>query len=301
LHGGSTALRLGFNPWHSEYKALRREFLPQVQQALEGKYTVDREIGRGGAARVFSAKDTDGNRVALKVLHPQLAVSVTAERFLREIAFLEKIDHPNIAGLIDYGESEYLLYYVMEFVDGPTARERMTRQGAMEVAEVIRMGDDLLSALRYAHERGIVHRDVKPENIVLAERGAVLLDFGIARAVAESGTDRLTRSGFAVGTSSYMSPEQIEGADDLDHRSDIYSLGCLLFECLAGQPPFTASHEDVVLRMHLDPNQKPDLSQSRDDLPPGLADVVGRALEHERGARWSSAEEMNEALAKVIR
>jgi len=268
---------------------------------LEGKYTVDREIGRGGAARVFSAKDTDGNRVALKVLHPQLAVSVTAERFLREIAFLEKIDHPNIAGLIDYGESEYLLYYVMEFVDGPTARERMTRQGAMEVAEVIRMGDDLLSALRYAHERGIVHRDVKPENIVLAERGAVLLDFGIARAVAESGTDRLTRSGFAVGTSSYMSPEQIEGADDLDHRSDIYSLGCLLFECLAGQPPFTASHEDVVLRMHLDPNQKPDLSQSRDDLPPGLADVVGRALEHERGARWSSAEEMNEALAKVIR
>ena len=266
---------------------------------MEGKYTVDREIGRGGAARVFSAKDPSGSPVALKVLHPQLAVSVTAERFLREIAFLEKIDHPHIAGLIDYGESEYLLYYVMEFVDGPTAREHMTRKGAMDVPDVMQMGDNLLNALRYAHERGIVHRDVKPENIVLAERGAVLLDFGIARAVAQSGTDRLTRSGFAVGTSSYMSPEQIEGADDLDQRSDIYSLGCLLFECLAGQPPFSASHEDVVLRMHLDPKDKPDLSQSRDDLPSGLAELVGRALEHERNDRWPSAEEMNAALAKV--
>jgi len=282
-----------------EYQTLRREFLPQVQEALKGKYTVDREIGRGGAARVFGAKDTEGKRVALKVLHPQLAVSVTAERFLREIAFLEKIDHPNIAGLIDYGESEFLVYYVMEFNDGPTAREHMTRQGAMDVEDVIQLGDDLLSALQYAHEKGIVHRDVKPENIVLTDSGAVLLDFGIARAVAQSGNDRLTRSGFAVGTSSYMSPEQIEGADDLDHRSDIYSLGCVLFECLAGQPPFSSSHEDLVLRMHLDPGDRPDLTASRDDLSPGLVELVGKALEHEREARWQSAEEMLAALAKT--
>jgi serine/threonine-protein kinase len=258
---------------------------------------VDREIGRGGAARVFSAKDADGNPVALKVLHPQLAVSVTAERFLREIAFLERIDHGNIAALIDYGESEFLIYYVMEYVGGPTARERMTRQGAMEVVEVLGLGGDLLSALQYAHERGIVHRDVKPENIVLSDRGAVLLDFGIARAVASSGTDRLTRSGFAVGTSTYMSPEQIEGAEDLDHRSDIYSLGCVLFECLAGHPPFSSSHEDLVLRMHLDPGDRPDLAASREDLSPALVDAVTRALEQERDARWQSAQAMAEALS----
>jgi serine/threonine-protein kinase len=268
--------------------------------ALEGKYTVDREIGRGGAARVFSAKDANGDLVALKVLHPQLAVSVTAERFLREIAFLEKIDHPNIAGLIDAGESEFLVYYVMEFIEGPTAREHMTRLGAMEVVDSVKMGNDLLSALRYAHERGIVHRDVKPENIVLSDRGAVLLDFGIARAVAQSGTDRLTRSGFAVGTSSYMSPEQIEGADDLDHRSDIYSVGCVLFESIAGSPPFAASHEDLVLRMHLDPADRPNLAKAMDDVPNNVVEAVNRALEHEREDRWQSAEEMKEALGGAL-
>ena len=239
----------------------------------------------------------DGQPVALKVLHPQLAVSVTAERFLREIAFLERLDHPSIAKLVDYGESEFLVYYIMEYVAGPTAREHMTRQGEMSIDDSVQLALDVLSALQYAHENGIVHRDVKPENIVLSDRGAVLLDFGIARAVAQSGADRLTRSGFAVGTSTYMSPEQIEGADDLDHRSDIYSLGCVLFECLAGQPPFSASHEDLVLRMHLDPGEVPNLSNERDDLPAGLSDVVGRALRHERDDRWQSAEAMAAALS----
>ncbi len=293
---GAVAFEIIAHP-RTESQLARREFLPQVKHALEGRYTVEREIGRGGAARVFSAKDQQGGAVALKVLHPQLAVSVTAERFLREIAFLERLEHPHIAKLVDYGESEFLLYYIMEFVDGPTAREHITRQGAMSVEEGLKLGQDVLSALRFAHEHGIVHRDVKPENIVLSDRGAVLLDFGIARAVAQSGNDRLTRSGFAVGTTAYMSPEQIEGLDDLDHRSDIYSLGCVLFECFAGQPPFSAGHEDVVLRMHLKPGQMPNLADLKDDLPPGVSDVVMRALEQRREDRWQSAEEMANALS----
>lgn len=275
-----------------------RDFLPQVKQALKGKYEVEREFARGGAARVFMARNADGEPVALKVLHPQLAVSVTAERFLREIGFLSKMQHPRIGKLIDYGESEYLVYYVMEFIAGPTLREQLTRNGRAEAQDAVRMARDLLSALQYAHDLGIVHRDVKPENIVLAEHGAVLLDFGIARAVAESGSDRLTRSGFAVGTSAYMSPEQVEGSHDLDHRSDIYSLGCVLFEALTGYPPYSSGHEEVVLRMHLD-DEVPDVRAVREEVPQVLASLIFRAMERERDQRWQSASAMSKALEAV--
>jgi serine/threonine-protein kinase len=268
-----------------------------VQQALQGKYTVEREIARGGAARVFFARDVQGEPVALKVLHPQLAVSVTADRFLREIAFLQRIDHPRIGRLLDYGESEYLVYYVMQFFEGPTLREHLRRVTTATVEETLRLGDELLDAIRYAHDLGIVHRDVKPDNIVLTAGGAVLLDFGIARAVAQSGTDRLTRSGFAVGTSSYMSPEQVQGAEDLDHRSDIYSVGCVLYECLGGSPPFAAAHDELVLRMQVDARAE-DVRSVRPDAGP-LADVVMRALEPRREDRWQTAADMRQALLAV--
>lgn len=237
--------------------------------------------------------------MALKVLHPQLAVSVTAERFLREIAFLQRIAHPRISRLLDCGESQYLVYYVMEYIEGPTLRERLTRAGELSLEETVRAGCELLEALEYAHGLGIVHRDVKPENIVLASRGAVLLDFGIARAVQQSGTDRLTRSGFAVGTSAYMSPEQIEGRDELDQRSDLYSLGCVLYECLAGRPPFVAGHDEVVLHMHLEGRAEP-LAFLRADVPEAIAGVVMRAIEPVPDARWSSAAEMRDALKRGI-
>ncbi len=269
-----------------------------VRRAVADKYTVDREIARGGAARIFLAYDREGAPVALKVLHPQLAVSVTADRFLREISFLSEIDHPRIGKLIDCGESEWLIYYVLAFVDGPTLRDHLARVGQASVLGTVKIAVDLLAALDYAHAKGIVHRDVKPENVVLAEDGAVLLDFGIARAIAQSGTDRLTRSGIAVGTSSYMSPEQVEGLTDIDERSDLYSLGCVLFECLAGRPPFLAEREELVLRMHLD-HEAPDVRDYRSDVPDELVHVIDIALKGPREDRWQSVAEMREALAPL--
>ncbi len=270
--------------------------LPLVRRALAGRYTVDREVARGGAARVFLAYGTDGKPVALKVLHPELIVSVTSERFLREVAFLAQISHPRIPKLVDWGESEWLVWYVMPFVEGPSLREHVARVRWVSLSDTARIADDLLEVLSFAHGKGIVHRDVKPENVVLSPKGAVLLDFGIARAIAQAGTDRLTRSGFAVGTSAYMSPEQAEGSPDIDHRSDLYSLGCVLFECLTGRPPFTAPRNDVVLRLHLEGNV-PDLRALRADAPDELVGAIGRALATKRDDRWQSAGEMRRALA----
>ncbi len=266
-----------------------------MRDALQGNYAVDREIARGGAARVFLAHAADGTSVALKVLHPELAVSVTADRFLREISFLSKIEHPNIASLIDYGESDWLVYYVMSYVPGPTLREHLERVRQVSPSDTYRIARDLLAALEYAHAMGIVHRDVKPENVVLSETGPVLMDFGIARAIAQSGQDRLTRSGFAVGTSTYMSPEQVSGAEDIDHRSDVYSLGCVLFECLAGRPPFVSSREELILSMHHQENP-PTVTEFREDAPEPLVALIGRALEKERENRWQTAAEMMAAI-----
>ena len=285
---------------HARFEAtIRREILPLVRRAVAERYTVDREIARGGAARVFLAYDKDGTAVALKVLHPQLAVSVTADRFLREIAFLSSFDHPNIGRLIDCGESEWLIYYVMLFVDGPNLREHLARVRRATVGDTVRIAADLLGALEYAHAKGIVHRDVKPENIVVSGERAVLVDFGIARAIAQSGTDRLTRSGFAVGTSAYMSPEQIQGMLDIDERTDVYSLGCVLFECLAGRPPFAAERDELVLRMHLD-HKAPQVRSFRDEIPEPLALVIDKSLESRREDRWQSATEMRRALDVLV-
>jgi len=262
------------------------------------RYTVERELARGGAARVFLAHDPSGTTVALKVLRPELAVTVTADRFLREINMLSQFDHPHIAKLLDSGESDYLVYYVMPFVNGPTLREHLNKVRQATTSDSLRIATDLLDALSYAHERGIIHRDVKPENIVLSRQGPVLVDFGIARAIAASGLDRLTRSGFAVGTSTYMSPEQAMGEVDIDHRTDIYSLGCVLFECLAGRPPFTGKNDDLVLRLHID-GRAPSLGKTRKGLSKDLVTAVDRALERDRSKRWASAAEMREALARI--
>ncbi len=236
-----------------------------------------------------------GDAVALKVLHPQLAVSVTADRFLREISFLSSIDHPQIGKLLDFGETEWLVYYVLDYVSGPNLREHLARVGRVSSSDTLHITRDLLGALAYAHAKRIVHRDVKPDNIVLSPNGAVLLDFGIARAIAESATDRLTRSGFAVGTSAYMSPEQVQGDIDIDERSDIYSLGCVLFECLAGRPPFTAQREELVLRMQVD-SPAPDVRSFRPDVAEGVATLINTALETERENRWQTAAEMLAAV-----
>ncbi len=266
-----------------------------VQKAVGDRFKVDREIARGGAARVFKATDANGTTVALKVLHPQLAVTVSADRFLREIKYLSRIEHPRITKLLDSGESEFLVYYVMTYVDGPTLRQHLDRARRLSVNDTLIIGSDLLDALGHAHGEGIVHRDVKPENIVVTGDGPVLVDFGIARAAAEAGSDRLTKSGFAVGSSSYMSPEQIQGIDDIDIRTDLYAVGCVLFECLAGRAPFTAPREEQVIRMHLE-TTAPDIRTLREEVPNQLAEAIGKALQTDRKDRWASAMEMQRAL-----
>ena len=233
--------------------------------------------------------------MALKVLNPQLAVTVTGKRFVREVDFLRRMDHPNVARFLDFGETDLLIYYVMNYIPGPTLREHLTQVRKVSIDDTLRIASDLLDGIAYAHSQGIVHRDVKPENIVLARTGPVLVDFGIARAIQAAGMDRLTKSGFVVGTSSYMSPEQIRGATDIDPRSDLYSLGCVLFECLAGRPPFHASREQAVLKMHLE-DTPPDIRERRKDVPEGLAIAIGKAVMREREDRWQEAAHMKESL-----
>jgi len=267
-----------------------------VRNALAGRYAIEREIARGGAAYVYAARDAEGRAVAVKILRPELAVTVTADRFLREVDFLSRLEHPSVARVLDSGEAEFFLFYVMPMIEGPSLRQHLDRARRVSIDDTLRIGVDLLDALAYFHGRGIVHRDVKPDNIVLRPEGPVLVDFGIAKAIAEAGTNRLTRSGFTVGTSHYMSPEQVLGAADVDHRCDLYSLGCVLFECLAGRPPFWHHRDELVLHMQqVEP--APDVRELRADTPATLAATIARALNKEREQRWGTAEEMREALA----
>ena len=272
--------------------------LALVRQAFEGRYEVEREIGKGGNARIFLAREPGGQPVALKILHPELLVSVAADRFLREIKLASQLNHPHNAHLLDSGERDWLVYYVMSYVQGPTLRDMLSQRVRLTVPDTLRVADDLLDALEHAHSHGILHRDVKPENVVIGSQGAVLLDFGIARAVWGSGSDRLTRSGIAVGTSTYMSPEQITALQEIDLRSDLYSLACVLFECLAGQPPFTHRNEAVVLQMHLT-QPAPDLRSIRPEVPVELAQSLARALAKTPEERWQNATAMRDALATV--
>lgn len=277
-----------------------RDLLQLVREHLSDRYQIEKEIGQGGAARVFRARNREGQLVALKILRPELIASITAQRFLREITVLQQLDHPLISKLLDFGEADWLIYYVMDYVEGPTLRAYLDRHGQAPLDATVRGSAEILDAVAHAHSRGIVHRDVKPENIVLSPQGACLVDFGIARAVAESAGkagERLTRSGFTVGTSAYMSPEQAQGQPP-DHRSDIYALGCVLFESLAGRPPYSHPMEIQVLRMH-SAAPVPDICRFRPDVPKALSKVAQKALAKEPGERWQSAAEMREALLKA--
>lgn len=277
---------------------MRRDLLPMVQEALRDRYTVEREMARGGAGRVFFARTLDGEAVALKVLHPELVVTATADRFLREIKTLSRLEHPRVARLLDYGERDWLVYLATAYIEGPTLKEHIAQVRRVSVDDAVRIGRDVLDALAYAHKHNVVHRDVKPDNIVLARDGAMLLDFGIARAIEAAGDERLTRSGFTVGTSSYMSPEQVVAVRDLDHRSDLYSLGCVLFEALAGRPPFVHRSEAVVLQLQ-QTAEAPLLADLRPEIPPALAGAIQRALAKAREDRWTSALEMRAQLDRL--
>jgi serine/threonine-protein kinase len=282
---------------------MARELIGRVRQALSARYDVITEVARGGNATLYGGVDKDGRKVAIKVLHPELAVSVAADRFLREIRYASTLNHPHIAPLLDSGESDYLLWFVMPFVAGESLRQALRRERMLPIDRAVRIATDVLDALGHAHEHGFAHRDIKPDNIVLSAEsssgaepgGAILVDFGIARAIASSGEDRVTRSGFVVGTEEYMSPEQAGGSPDIDGRTDIYSLGVVLFEAMAGRPPFSAASAAAVLDMQQH-TPAPELRKLRRDVPRAVSDVVMQALSKAREARWQTASDMRHAL-----
>lgn len=272
-----------------------RDLIARLKQALGDRYTVVATVGRGGNAMVYGAYDRGGAKVAIKVLHPELAVSVAADRFLREIRYAGQLHHPHIAPLLDSGEDDYLLWYAMPFFHGETLREALRRERMLAVDVTARIGAEVLDALGHAHAHGLAHRDIKPDNILLAPEGTVLVDLGIARAIAQSGEDRVTRSGFVVGTEEYMSPEQAEGSPDIDGRTDLYSLGVVLFEAMAGRPPFSSTSAAAVLDMQQH-HTAPELRQLRRDVPSELSTAIARALTKRREDRWQTAQEMRAAL-----
>ena len=276
---------------------MRPQILEMVRHAFGDQYQVDREIGRGTSARVLLASDRAGQKVALKILHPEFLESVAADRFLREMKLVSQLNHPHIARLLASGEREWLVHITMEFIDGASLRDVLGRDRRLSVGDTLRLACDLLKALDHAHRLGIVHRDVKPENVIISPgRGAVLLDFGIARAIVTSITDEITRTGITVGSSAYMSPEQINAEQNIDGRSDLYSLGCMLFECLAGRPPFVWRKEVVVLQLHLT-EPATNVRTFRPDVPANLAEAINKALAKLPGDRWQSATEMRAIIA----
>jgi serine/threonine protein kinase len=222
---------------------------PRLEIALADRYTIERELGRGGMATVYLAHDRRYDRpVALKLLRPELAAILGADRFLREIRLTAQLQHPHILPLLDSGEADGLLYYVMPCVTGESLRQRLTRAGPLPPAEALAIVRAVAAALDYAHAAGVIHRDIKPENILLHEGEPMLADFGIALARSAADSDRITGTGISIGTPAYMSPEQAT-AEALDRRSDVYSLGCVLYEMLAGAPPFTGATAQAVIAL----------------------------------------------------
>jgi tRNA A-37 threonylcarbamoyl transferase component Bud32/tetratricopeptide (TPR) repeat protein len=265
-------------------------------ESLEGKYELEHEIGRGGMATVFRARDLRHDRlVAIKIMHPELALALGRERFLREIRLAAGLQHPNIVAVHDSGEANGLLYYVMPFVEGETLRHRLEREKRLSVDDALRIAHEITDALGYAHARGIVHRDVKPENILLADTGhALVADFGIARAAQLAREDRLTVTGVSLGTPAYMAPEQALG-EDTDARADVWALGCMLFEMLAGDPPFGRDQRQVLTRSLTE--AAPSLRNQRPDVPHFMSDAVQRALARSPDGRFPDAGQFGAALA----
>jgi serine/threonine-protein kinase len=256
-------------------------------------------LGRGGMATVYLAEDVRHDRwVAVKVLHPELAASIGPQRFLREIRIAAQLHHPHILGLIDSGEANGILYYVMPFVTGESLRAHIEKVGPLPLADVVRLLRDVASALGRAHKAGIVHRDIKPENILLEDRHALVTDFGVAKAVSEAtraGAD--TSVGFALGTPAYMAPEQA-AADEIDHRADIYALGIVAYEMLTGSLPFEARTPQQMIAAHLAKPPAP-LRGKRADVPVALERVVMHCLEKDPDDRWQTADDMILALEEL--
>ena len=266
-----------------------------LRTALAGRYDIERELGRGGMATVYLARDVrHGRHVAVKVLDPELAASVGSDRFLSEIAVTAKLQHPNILSLFDSGDASGLLYYVMPYADGETLRHRLERERQLPVPEALRIATGIAAALEHAHRNGIVHRDLKPENILLTDGEPIVADFGIALALSRAASERYTLTGLSLGTPAYMSPEQATSDRVIDARSDIFSLGVMLYEMLAGESPFAAPTAQGTIARILTETPRP---IARASIPANVVAALSKALEKLPADRWSSAREFAGALS----
>ncbi len=270
--------------------------LSRLASALSTSYRIEREVGAGGMATVYLAQDLrHDRRVAVKVLRPELAAVIGAERFLAEIKTTANLQHSHILPLFDSGAADSFLFYVMPFIDGETLRDRLTREKQLPIADAVRIAREVASALDYAHRHGVIHRDIKPENILLHDGSALVADFGIALAASKAGGTRMTETGMSLGTPQYMSPEQAMGERDLDARTDVYGLGCVLYEMLAGEPPFTGPTAQAIVAKVM--TEKPvSILNRRDTVPPGVEHAVSIALQKIPADRWSTAAAFSDAL-----
>ena len=273
------------------------EFEARLQSSLGTQYRLERELGGGGMSRVFLAEESAlGRKVVIKLLPPELAAVLSADRFQREVRLAAALQHPHIVPLLAAGSAGDILYYTMPFVEGESLRARLAREHELPVPEAVRLLREVVDALAYAHRQGIVHRDIKPDNILLSQHHAVVTDFGIAKALsAAGGSGTLTGTGMAVGTPTYMAPEQATGEAGVDHRADIYSLGALAYEMLAGEPPFRGATAQALIAAQLTRNAAP-LTELRPAVPPELAVVIHRCLEKRPADRFQRAEELLAAL-----
>jgi serine/threonine protein kinase/tetratricopeptide (TPR) repeat protein len=271
------------------------ESLDRLQASLADRYRIERQLGRGGMATVFLAQDLRHDRpVALKVLHAELGQVLGPERFLREIRLCARLQHPHVLTVLDSGECEGRLWFAMPYIEGETLRGRLVREGQLPVDDALRITREVADALHYAHQHGVIHRDIKPENILLGGDHALVADFGIARALSPDAEERLTESGISLGTPHYMSPEQSVAERDVDQRTDIYSLGCVLYEMLTGEPPYTGPTPQVILAKRLS-EPIPHLRTSR-NVSLALERAVTRALGRSPADRFSTAAEFAAAL-----
>ncbi|HEY7861720.1 MAG TPA: serine/threonine-protein kinase, partial [Gemmatimonadaceae bacterium] len=271
----------------------------RLQAALEGRYEIVRELGRGGMATVYLANDLRNEReVAIKVLLPDLGMALGPERFRREIQLATKVSHPNILALYDSGETpDHLLYYVMPFIAGESLRAKLDREQQLSVDEAVQITIEVAGALDYAHRQGIIHRDIKPENILLDDGHAIVADFGIAHAISAMGEEKLTQTGISLGTPTYMSPEQAMAEKDIDGRSDVYALGCVLYEMIAGTPPFVGPTAASIIARHT-MDRVPSLAIVRENVPDELEDTVLTALAKVPADRFRTAGAFAEALQR---
>src|SRR6476620_6448880 len=267
-----------------------------IAAALDDRYVIERELGAGGMAVVYLARDRKLDReVALKVLRPELGAVLGSERFLAEIKISARLDHPHILTLIDSGESNGCLYYVLPYVRGESLRDKLIREHQLGIEEALTITKQVASALDYAHRQQLVHRDIKPENILLQEGEAMLADFGIALAVKEAGGNRLTQTGLSLGTPQYMSPEQATGDRQVDARSDVYSLASVLYEMLAGEAPYTgATTQALIVKRLTEP--PPSIRALRSNVPEATDDAIRKALAPVPADRFASAAEFARAL-----